>query len=48
MVTDELTPREKNLVEVMIETFKLNDATDEEIIRVCSEVLKMKGRINNG
>lgn len=37
-----LTKRESNLKRCMIEVFKLNDATDEEIINVCKGVLNEK------
>lgn len=35
-----ITDRENNLKKCVIETLNLNDATKEEIIRVCKKILK--------
>jgi len=37
-----LSQREKNLIEVVKETLKLNDASNKEIVRVCQQILKCK------
>lgn len=41
-MTLELTERENNLMHGVLETLKLNDATDEEIQKVCKKIMMEK------